>query len=311
MYPSICLVQFHVEPAHPLANRKKVAELLAQNPPPVGSLVILPELYSTGFLTKPEDLEDISASDVYKEDVQFLSDLAKKNNWNIAGASLSYANGKFLNLAIAFDTKGILISTYQKIHLFSLAAEDKSYASGTKVSAFPWNIHVVEQEHSFFAASPSLTQSDPQTSASQKAPIHHVSNHHTSVDHILNVQQTICYDIRFPELYRAGLDHGAQVMLVQAHWPASRQLHWDTLLPARAIENQAMVAGVNVVGKVGHLEYAGGSAIYSPRGECLLKLGNEEVAAHTPFHMHEALEWRDKFPVLKDRKGDTFWSNLK
>ena len=81
------------------------------------------------------------------------------------------------------------------------------------------------------------------------------------------VQPTICYDLRFPELYRAGSQRGTHLILVQANWPEARQAHWEILLKARAIENQAFVAGVNCVGTQESLHYVGGSMLVSPKGE--------------------------------------------
>src|SRR5690606_2545669 len=79
----------------------------------------------------------------------------------------------------------------------------------------------------------------------------------------------ICYDLRFPELWRLGALAGAEVFTIGASWPDARQHHWRSLLIARAIENQAYVVAVNRVGRDPHLGYAGGSMIVSPMGEVL------------------------------------------
>src|SRR5690606_11450688 len=63
------------------------------------------------------------------------------------------------------------------------------------------------------------------------------------------LQTTVCYDLRFPELFRAGMRRGADLFAVPANWPRTRREHWDVLLRARAIENQAVVAGVNCTGE--------------------------------------------------------------
>lgn len=84
----------------------------------------------------------------------------------------------------------------------------------------------------------------------------------------------ICYDLRFPEITRNGIGADGKplydLLLYIANWPEKRILHWDTLLRARAIENQCYVAGVNRVGTDANaLQYSGGSTIYSPLGEQL------------------------------------------
>lgn len=81
----------------------------------------------------------------------------------------------------------------------------------------------------------------------------------------VRVSPFICYDIRFPELFRE-VARETDLYLVIANWPASRRAHWDALLPARAIENLAYVAGVNRTGSGGGLLYDGGSAAYDPWG---------------------------------------------
>ena len=81
----------------------------------------------------------------------------------------------------------------------------------------------------------------------------------------VRVTPLICYDLRFPELFRdAALE--TELFVVIANWPAVRRPHWDVLLPARAIENQAYVVGVNRTGEGGGVSYDGGSAAYDPWG---------------------------------------------
>jgi omega-amidase len=116
------------------------------------------------------------------------------------------------------------------------------------------------------------------------------------------LQPTLCYDLRFPELYRAGVDRGADLLTVQANWPVQRQSHWEVLLQARAIENQAFVAGVNCLGTIGVVQFVGGSRVISPRGDILVQAGEEEgvfsaLADATILH-----SWRRVFPALRDRR---------
>ena len=84
-----------------------------------------------------------------------------------------------------------------------------------------------------------------------------------------NVTPAICYDLRFPELFRAALHLGANLFVVLGCWPKSRINHWVTLLKARAIENQAYVVGVNRIGKDEDLEYGGRTMVVYPQGEIL------------------------------------------
>jgi omega-amidase len=82
----------------------------------------------------------------------------------------------------------------------------------------------------------------------------------------LTVGVFICFDLRFPELFRAvGRDVDAFVLI--ANWPVARQRHWEVLTQARSIENQCYMIAVNRIGEGGGLQYSGGSAIFDPWGE--------------------------------------------
>ena len=94
--------------------------------------------------------------------------------------------------------------------------------------------------------------------------------------HGVLVAPFICYDLRFPECFRAAVDLGAELCVVIANWPRVRESHWLTLLQARAIENQAFVAAVNRCGNDPQNEYSGRSVIISPTGEMLADAGEDE-----------------------------------
>lgn len=93
----------------------------------------------------------------------------------------------------------------------------------------------------------------------------------------VTIATSICYDLRFPELFREARVKGAQALTVQASWPAVRNEHWKTLLRARAIENQAYVIAVNNVSADG--TYIGNSQVIAPDGECIAMAdaGKEQV----------------------------------
>lgn len=110
----------------------------------------------------------------------------------------------------------------------------------------------------------------------------------------------ICYDLRFPVWSRYQQDY--DLALYVANWPAARSLHWQTLLAARAIENQAYVAGCNRVGEDGNgLNYSGDSLIISPQGE---KLASAEPGLAAKLDAELSLDalraYRDAFPAWRD-----------
>ena len=110
----------------------------------------------------------------------------------------------------------------------------------------------------------------------------------------------VCYDLRFPEIFRAVVDE-CSLMFVIASWPASRQAHWDALLKARAIESQCYVAGVNRTGFGGGLEFTGGSAVIDPLGNTLSHAGKEEGLVIAEIDPAKVSETRSAMPFLKDR----------
>ena len=114
----------------------------------------------------------------------------------------------------------------------------------------------------------------------------------------------ICYDLRFPELFRAGLRQGAEVFLVIANWPDRRQLHWERLLQARAIENQAFVVGVNRCGDDPEFHYAGGSMVVDPQGKVLYHAGDRESITSVAIDVQQVRDWRAEFPPTSDYLRD-------
>ena len=113
---------------------------------------------------------------------------------------------------------------------------------------------------------------------------------------------SICYDLRFPELYRKYGKKKAHLIVIIANWPDTRIEHWCTLLKARAIENQCYVAGVNRVGKDPKLNYTGFSCVYDPMGKEIVAVENEERLIVTEIHKSEVEAVRNKLPFLDDIK---------
>jgi predicted amidohydrolase len=120
------------------------------------------------------------------------------------------------------------------------------------------------------------------------------------------VAPLVCYDLRFPEIFRHQTRLGAQIFVVIANWPAPRDAHWQALLRARAIENQAYVLGVNRVGRDPKLAYAGHSLIIDPRGETLSAGSEREELVVAHLELESLLEYRRQFPALIDMRAEYF-----
>ena len=114
----------------------------------------------------------------------------------------------------------------------------------------------------------------------------------------------ICYDLRFPELFRAAVQQGAQLFVVIANWPVVRIHHWVTLLQARAIENQAYVIGVNRTGQDPKLLYPGRSLIVDPHGAIMADAGEKERLISAELDPEKVTEWRQQFPALADIRAE-------
>jgi predicted amidohydrolase len=109
----------------------------------------------------------------------------------------------------------------------------------------------------------------------------------------------VCYDLRFPVWSRNRHDY--DIILYVANWPTSRIKVWNTLLRARAIENQCYVAGANRIGSDPACNYCGCSAVIDPYGNPIVECGREQEGwIVADIDMVELNAFRKKFPVLED-----------
>jgi len=114
---------------------------------------------------------------------------------------------------------------------------------------------------------------------------------------------SICYDLRFPELYRQLVDRGAEILVVPAAWPAARLAHWQLLTSARAVENQCAVVAVNATGiQFGDVVLAGHSRVVGPWGDVLAEAGTDEGITVVDLDVDAVTQCRAEFPALADRR---------
>lgn len=117
----------------------------------------------------------------------------------------------------------------------------------------------------------------------------------------------ICYDFRFPELFRHYALSDARLIVAPAQWPQARELHWKTLIRARAIENQVFVAANNRVGRnEDQTVFGGASALVDPWGETLAEGSDGEGVFLADLDMSKVEEARSRIPILQDRRTDLF-----
>lgn len=257
----IYLVQMAVKANDKATNFAKVRELTAsihQTEKNVESLIILPEMFATGYLPlHPESAaEDFSSKDSGVTP-SFLYELANRTGCHVMGAGISFGpstDGKtLLNHSSVYQPSNPKeFAHYDKRRPFFM--EQGKFSAGDKVNLF-------------------------------------------KINH-WNTAATICFDLRFPELYRDAVKAGARLITVQAAWPAARIAHWETLLQARAIENQVYIAAVNVCGD---RAYGGNSMIVDPKGEILAQAdGESECIIHARIDSVSQEEYRKSFPVLRE-----------
>jgi omega-amidase len=250
----IALLQFDISWEDRIKNFNKVRSHAEEAKKEGADLLILPELFSTGYTMNSGSL----AEDLSGETPSFLSGLAKDNKIHVLGSFIEKTDARPKNSAVIFDRNGKLLLHYSKIHLWSFANEDKSYQAGNDIS-------VCELE-----------------------------NHKVAV--------AICYDLRFPELFRRLIDTGVECVFVIASWPKPRIEHWDLLLKTRAIENQLFVVGVNRVGKSPLGDHPGHSKAVDPFGNIIASAKeNKEEIVIAEIDFDSVSKSREQLPFLKDR----------
>ncbi len=250
---SVSAVQLDIAWEDKAANFARVRKLLADAPPARGSLIVLPEMFASGFSMNLAMTRQNNARD----DETYLAALARKHRSFVIGGVVSPAeNGRGRNESVTFTPTGDLLARYAKIHPFSLGGESQGHEAGRDIVTF---------NCAGFIAAP-----------------------------------FVCYDLRFPEVFRAAAKRGANLFIVIALWPAKRQQHWLTLLQARAIENQAYVIGVNRVGSEPQFSYAGRSIVVDPHGVIIADAGEQERVLHATLELATVEAWRHDFPALRD-----------
>jgi len=254
----IIVCQFNIAWEDPERNCIEVERLLGLREVRAGSLIVLPEMFSTGFSMNVNAIAETEGEGGVGQ--VFLSRLAREyKSWVCAGLVFRDEHGRGRNCTVIFGPDGEWVDLYQKQHSFSFAGEDQHYVGGDRLVTFDW-------------------------CGFRVCPV-------------------ICYDLRFPELFRAGVDAGADAFVVTANWPATRAEHWRTLVRARAIENQAVVVACNRVGRDPSLVYSGDSMIVSAAGDILSDAEDRVGCIHAEVSLEQVRQWRETFSALADRKS--------
>lgn len=121
-----------------------------------------------------------------------------------------------------------------------------------------------------------------------------------------NTALAICYDLRFPELFRRYAVEGAKMVIIPAEWPIERIEHWRALLVARAIENQCYMVACNAAGLTGETTFGGHSMIVDPWGKIVVEAGEAPQLLTAEIELDVVDEVRKRIPVFEDRRTDLY-----
>jgi len=256
---SLALAQLDLKRGDPENNFLKAQEAVLQSSKQGAEIVLLPELWASGF-----DLEHAReyASSLNEGWFAQMRSLAVDFGIGVGGSMIEEDQGDFYNSFVLYDKTGDLLGSYRKIHLFQKLQEHIHFKGGKKVVVVdsPWG----------------------------------------------KIGLAICYDLRFPEIFRTCVVEGAELILLVAEWPRRRIEHWKILLQARAIENQCFIAAVNKAGISQGAALGGNSAVVNPMGEFLVLGGENEELLQAAFDLDEVQKIREWMPVFDDRRPGVY-----
>ncbi len=237
------------------ANRRAYGERLARLAGNARDVVVLPEMFSTGFTMASH----AQAEPMDGPTIAWMQAQSAALDAAVCGSLVISADGGYYNRFIWATPDGA-VTHYDKRHLFRMAGEQEHYAPGSARRIIEWR------------------------------------------DWIICPQ--ICYDLRFPAFIRNRDEY--DLLLYVANWPAPRSTQWQTLLAARAIENQCYVAAVNRTGLDGNdVPYAGGSGCWDPLGKRIVEAGEADQVLEVTLDAPALRAYRAAFPAWKD--ADRFY----
>jgi len=257
-------------------NLATVARLLDEAAGQNAALAVLPEMFA--FMHPGRERKtQFAAHEAQQKVLPFLADQARRHQMTIIGGTLLLANGEKLlrNCCPVFSANGNLIATYDKIHLFDSDLADRSYRESEQVTA---------------GTAPQIIDVDE-----------------------WRIGLSICYDLRFPELFRHYASHGASILTVPSAFAVpTGSAHWEVLLRARAIENQVYVLAPAQIGTHpgGRVTY-GHSMIIDPWGVIVAQAQNDSRGGEliiADLNRERLDEVRQQLPVLQHRRDELFLS---
>ncbi len=255
------------------ANLQRFEELINGIGEPT-EIVVLPEMFSTGFSMKPDHLAETMDGPT----MAWMKTMAAQKRVILTGSIIIEESGHYFNRLIWMLPTGHY-GYYDKRHRFAFAGENEQYTAGHKrlvASVKGWKVLLMVCYDLRF---PVWSRQTPELGqAPQERAARRTEENNAGV---------------------AGLEY--DLLLYVANWPERRSLAWKTLLQARAIENQCYVVGVNRVGMDGNnIYHSGDSMVVDPLGEILYQSSNKETVSTHILKKERLEEVRGRFPFWKD-----------
>lgn len=245
------------------ANLRKVEALVGEAAAHGARLVVLPEV----FLWRGPQAEEIGiAEPIPGPTSESMAALARRHGIHLVAGSIHEQadEHRVFNTSLLLGPKGEQLAAYRKIHLFDVDIDGQV----------------------------SIRESD----------VRRAGDHPTSADTELGIiGMTICYDLRFPELYRALTFAGARIIVVPSAFTfTTGSAHWEVLLRARAIENQVYIVAANQIGGSagGVIDY-GNSMIIDPWGKVLARAADREMVIYAEIDPQYQDKVRRQLPSLQ------------
>jgi deaminated glutathione amidase len=253
------------------ANLEKAEPLVAKAAATGADLVVLPEKWNA--IGGPEVLHQAAETLESGESVEAMARWARSYGITVVGGSITErreGREKLSNTSIVYDPQGSIVGVYRKIHMFDVEVGGHVYR-----------------------------ESDAEEPGDEPVVVD-AEGWRTGL--------TVCYDVRFPELYRILALEGAELVTVPAHFTLyTGKDHWELLLRARAVENQYYVAAAAQIGETlpGRLSY-GRSLIADPWGTVIAMAPDEETVIVAELERRRLEEVRAKLPSLASRQAQAY-----
>lgn len=251
-------------------NITKAVELIYKSAENKADLVVLPEMFNCPY--------ENSKFHIYAEDlengktIRAIKKAAKELKvCVVAGSIPELSEGKIYNTCVAIDNSGNIIGRHRKVHLFDINIPGK----------------IVFKESDILSPGEDITVVDAG---------------------ICKIGIGICYDVRFPEMFRIMALKGAQIVAIPANFNMTTgPLHWELLMRTRAVDNQIFIAATSSArdDKAHYVAY-GNSMVTDPFGNVLGRLQEAEDILLVDIDLSELNRIRDELPLLKHRREDIY-----